>query len=202
MAHPSFKRIAGFSSSVFRSWAPKLHGYYEKNFDGLFSSNPKLRRIFDNSIWAAAAFNFGPRTCALKHRDCANLPFGWCSITVLGDFDPTNLKGGHLVLWELNLVIKFPPGSTILIPSGAISHSNTAIGRGESRCSFTQYSAGGLFRWMSYGKQKSSEFFQGMSAAEKERVATGNEARCRFGLSHFSTVEEIKDILRAPLPTS
>lgn len=198
MAHLSFKRIAGFGSNTLLSWAPKLHGYYKTHFDTLLKSNPKLRRNFDNSIFAAAAFNFGPRTCSRKHRDFANLPFGWCSITSLGNFDPT--KGGHLVLWELNLIIEFPPGSTILIPSAAIAHSNTSIGPGESRCSFTQFTAGGLFRWTSHGKQKDSEFFKGMSAADKERVATENEARCKFGLSHFSTLDEIKEMHLSSLP--
>ena len=73
---------------------------------------------------------------------------GWCCITALGDFDPT--KGGHLVLWDLKLVIEFPPGSTVLLPSAAIAHSNTAIDCREMRCSFTQFTAGGLFRWTSH----------------------------------------------------
>ncbi len=105
---PSFKRIAGYSSKALLSWAPKLHEFYRKELDDLLKSNPDLRRNFSNSVWAATAFNFGPRTCSLRHRDFANLPFGWCSITSLGDFDPT--KGGHLVLWELGLIIEFPPG--------------------------------------------------------------------------------------------
>ncbi|KAJ7624191.1 hypothetical protein B0H17DRAFT_1151319 [Mycena rosella] len=51
--------------------------------------------------------------------------WGWCSITALGDFDPN--KGGHLILWDLRLAIRFPPGSTILIPSALLHHSNVAI---------------------------------------------------------------------------
>lgn len=38
-----------------------------------------------------------------------------CAITTLSDYDPK--AGGHLVLWDLKLVIEFPPGSTILILS-------------------------------------------------------------------------------------
>jgi hypothetical protein len=59
------------------------------------------------------------------HLDFANLAWGWCAITALGDFDPD--KGGHLILWDLKLIIRFPPGSTILIPSTLIHHSNTSI---------------------------------------------------------------------------
>ena len=65
---------------------------------------------------------------------------------MLGDFDPT--KGSHLVLWECKLVIEFPPGSTILIPSAIITHSNVPIQAGEKRYSVTQYATGVLFRWV------------------------------------------------------
>ena len=190
LRHSSFKRIAGFGSKALFSWAPKLHQYYATNLDDLLEHHPNLRRNFHNSVWAAAAFNFGPRTCTRRHRDCANLPFGWCSVTALGEFDPT--KGGHLVLWDLKLVIEFPPGSTILLPSAAIAHSNTTIGRGETRCSFTQFSAGGLFRWTSHGNQLDADYFRGMSAEDKARVAAENAARCKFGLSMFSTLEELQ----------
>jgi hypothetical protein len=38
-----------------------------------------------------------------------------------------------------------------LIPSAILRHSNVGIGPNERRYSFTQYSAAGLFRWVSNG---------------------------------------------------
>jgi hypothetical protein len=90
-------------------------------------------------VFAYATFNFGPNTCCFDHVNYRNLPFDWCAITALGMFNPT--LGGHLVLWDLKIVIEFPPGSTILISSGAIRHSNIAIRQSETRYSFTQYTA-------------------------------------------------------------
>ncbi len=94
-----------------------------------------------------------------------NLAYGWCAIQALGNFDPK--KGGHIVLWELRLVVEFPPGALILIPSATITHSNTPVAEGESRSSFTQYMPGGLFRWVDYGyclveecKVKNPELYQ------------------------------------------
>ncbi|KAJ7745310.1 hypothetical protein B0H16DRAFT_1462826 [Mycena metata] len=98
------------------------------------------------SVFASATFNLGPHAWIFKHRDFLNLPFGWCPVTALGDFDPT--QGGHLVLWDLKLLIEFPPGSTILIPSATLAHSNIPVAKTEYRASFTQYSAGGLFRYV------------------------------------------------------
>ncbi|KAL1739111.1 hypothetical protein HDZ31DRAFT_49910, partial [Schizophyllum fasciatum] len=142
----SMIRIASFASSVFATWAPLLFAYYAEHMAALFQNDPSLVRNFTRSIWACITVNFGPRTVTFKHRDFGNLPFGWCAITALGRFNPDT--GGHLVLWECGLVIRFPPGSTVLIPSAIIHHSNTRIARNERRYSVTQYSAGALFRWV------------------------------------------------------
>ena len=117
----------------------------------LLDHDPVLRINFDNSVWCAATVNFGPQTECLPHLDWMNLACGWCAITALGSYDPD--RGGHLILWDLGLVIRFPPGSIILIPSALLRHSNAAVQEGELRSSFTQYTAGGLFRWVNQGFQ-------------------------------------------------
>ncbi|KAF8198665.1 hypothetical protein K438DRAFT_1905975 [Mycena galopus ATCC 62051] len=66
--------------------------------------------------------------------------------SALGNFDPTT--GGHLVLWDLKLVVEFPAGALILLPSATIAHSNVPVQAGEERASFTQFSAGGIFRYI------------------------------------------------------
>jgi hypothetical protein len=113
--------------------------------------NQSLRHNFDCrfSAFAAATLNFGPLTVTLPHIDALNLAWGWCAITALGFFNPD--RGGHLVLWDLKLIIRFPPGSTILIPSAILRHSNIGIGPNERRYSFTQFTAAGLFRWVDNG---------------------------------------------------
>jgi hypothetical protein len=42
---------------------------------------------FPGSIFAVCTFNFGPRAICASHTDFANLAWGWCAITALGDFD-------------------------------------------------------------------------------------------------------------------
>ncbi|KAK7015510.1 hypothetical protein VNI00_019108 [Paramarasmius palmivorus] len=147
-----------------------------------------LHLPFSNSIFAAFTVNFGPETVCYPHRDLKNLAFGWCAITALGDYDWT--KGGHLVLWDQKLLIEFPPGTTILIPSAILCHSNTAIAPGESRYSFTMYSAGGLFRWVEHGFV-TEKIYQG-TIARARSVAAGVE-RWASGLALFSTLDELRD---------
>jgi hypothetical protein len=155
---------------------------------------PRLQRNFLNSVFTCATFNFGPNTCCFDHVDYGNLPFGWCAITAFGMFDPT--LGGHLVLWDLNIVIEFPPGSTILIPSGAIRHSNMAIRQGKTRYSFTQYTAGGLFRWVDHGYQTETSYKQGWGRDRKKLEEEVNQQRWAQGIHMFSTLDELESMSR------
>lgn len=108
-----------------------------------------------------------------RHRDVQNCPYGWCSIQALGEFD--HKLGGHLVLDDLKLVLEFPAGSTILIPSATFDHANLPLGKpgdklwsqigeeptspahrpkflpSQKRASFTQYCPGGLIRYVENG---------------------------------------------------
>ncbi|KAF8057805.1 hypothetical protein FPV67DRAFT_1565958 [Lyophyllum atratum] len=158
--------------------------------DQLCAHDPDLKRNWPRSVFAAAVFNLGPQTVCYRHKDFANLPYGWCAITALGSFDPQ--LGGHIVLWQLGLVVEFPPGSTILIPSAVIEHSNAPVRAHETRYSFTQYSAGGLFRWAEHGMKSDKEFFQGLSEEDFNHAATKSEQRWVHGLSLFSTLAELK----------
>ncbi|KAJ7862382.1 hypothetical protein B0H14DRAFT_3444758 [Mycena olivaceomarginata] len=145
LASKYFLRIAHFASILFAAWAPMMFAYYTAQMALLALWKP-LRRNFPGSIFAACTFNFGPCAVCASHIDFMNLAWGWCAITALGDFDPD--RGGHLILWDLRLVIRFTPGSTILIPSALIHHSNVPIQDHEYRASFVRYTAGGLFRWV------------------------------------------------------
>ncbi|KAI0056877.1 hypothetical protein BV25DRAFT_1776950, partial [Artomyces pyxidatus] len=143
------RRIAGFANGVFAASAPKLYKSYEEMVDGVLDRNEQLELPYRNSIFTATTFNFGPQVFTVPHFDNANLPNGWCTITSLGNFDPK--KGGHLVLWELGLIIEFPPHSTVALPSASVPHANIPIQPHESRASLTCYAAGALFRYAAYG---------------------------------------------------
>jgi hypothetical protein len=165
-----FERIAGWTNgtqtsplptdarlirraALFMGFAPKLHGYYRQTVDDVFdwdATQDRAQHLQRNflaafSVFTTATFNFGPRTVTFPHIDFGNLAWGWCAITALGWFD-ANL-GGHLILWDLKLIIRFPPGSTILIPSAILRHSNIKIRPWETRFSFTQFTPAAMFRW-------------------------------------------------------
>ncbi|KAI5824356.1 hypothetical protein K523DRAFT_253312, partial [Schizophyllum commune Tattone D] len=176
----------------FGGWEPKIHSHYANLQQKLLGWKPRLRRRlhFKKSVWMCVTINFGPRTLCYPHRDFGNLAYGFCAITALGRFNPD--LGGHIVLRELNLVIRFPPGSTILIPSALITHYNIDILQGETRYSVTQYTAGGLFRFVDHDFKLNEEYYAGMSAPERRDAAAADARRWKEGVAMFSRLPELK----------
>ena len=178
-------------AGAFQLWAPRLYDYYRKTMK-LVEEKTSERRNFASSVFACASVNFGPQVRCFRHRDSLNLPFGWCSIQALGDFDPK--KGGHLILWEAKLIVEFCHGSTVLIPSATVTHSNVGVRHYETRCSFTQYTAGGVFRWVDNGFQTEAS----LRASDPLKYAAMQEmkkTRWQGGLGLYSTAHELSQAL-------
>ncbi|KAF8078915.1 hypothetical protein FPV67DRAFT_1604272, partial [Lyophyllum atratum] len=139
---PAVKRTAAFQSKCYRTWMPRLYDASNDVLSQLLDWKPTLRRNFTNSVYCCTTFNFGPHVVCRGHRDHLNWAPGGCIITSGGEFD--YVRGGHIVLEEAKLIIEFPPGCSVIIPSACITHGNTPILESEHRISMTQYTAGGL----------------------------------------------------------
>lgn len=122
-----------------------------------------------------------------KHRDFKNLANGLCAVVSMGNYDYK--LGGHLVLHDkIKLIIEFPPGWVIFLPSASVTHSNIGIADNEWRSSITFYTAGSLFRWVAYG-------FQGektLGTEQLKRMDGEKEDRWNNAINLFSKYEELK----------
>ncbi|KAL1751667.1 hypothetical protein FB107DRAFT_221538 [Schizophyllum commune] len=190
LKHPGMERIAGYVNGVARGWAPDLHAFQRQYRRRLLSHHPNLQTNFRSSVWSSITVNYGPRTVTFPHRDFSNIPWGWCPITALGNYDYR--RGGHLILWELRLVVEFPPGSTIIIPSSILTHSNVAIAANETRYSVTQYTAGGLIRWVDQGYQTKEAFLASLSPQQRAEEELKAKRRYRTGLDMYATLESLR----------
>ncbi|KAF8154039.1 hypothetical protein B0H34DRAFT_676905 [Crassisporium funariophilum] len=99
---PAFWRISGHTSRLFEVFAPRLYTEYSTTLNNILTNSPDPAKLYDNSVFAAATFNLGPRTVSYPHQDWANLSWGLCAITALGTYNPD--LGGDLVLWNLRLL--------------------------------------------------------------------------------------------------
>ncbi|KAJ7823337.1 hypothetical protein B0H14DRAFT_2370197, partial [Mycena olivaceomarginata] len=138
----------------FQTLCYPIYADYHTTKQTLLQQNSHLHRTFARSPFTTVTANLGPISVSLPHADFGNKADGMCLIGALGDFDAD--QGGHFMCWDYDLIIRFPPGCSILIPSAVVTHSNTPIQDGEERFSLIQYSAGGLFRWVDNGFQSGS----------------------------------------------
>lgn len=133
--------------------------------------------------------NFGD-VCSHRHKDPRNPAVGQCGVKSLGDHDHT--QGGHMVLWDLKLLIEFPHAATIFIPSAVLFHSNTPVAKGERRVSITQYAAGPIFQWVDNGFC-TDKFLKNEQPDEWARLNALKASRWEEGVKLFPTVGSIID---------
>jgi hypothetical protein len=178
-----------------RFYVPAVFDYYHKRTRSFREANTRLKVNWTGSVYSSAACNLGPQVATFFHRDCMNLPFGFCAIHAFGDYDYT--KGGHLVLKELKLIIQFPPGALMLVPSATITHGNIPVRDGETRTSFTQYTAGALFRFVDNGF-RSEKKFKKRDIKGYRKMLEEKPKRWEMGLGLWSTVDDLLQRSKAP----
>ena len=128
--------------ACFSHYTPKMYCEYANKLNALYNKHSHLKKLFKNSIFPTLTFNCSSHIVTLEHVDSTNIPYGLCAICALGSYNP--IEGGHIILFNLGLVIQFPPSSIMLISSSTICHGNVRIKPHEMRQSFTQYYSGGL----------------------------------------------------------
>ncbi|KAJ7572889.1 hypothetical protein C8J56DRAFT_1067459 [Mycena floridula] len=175
------KRIAGFQSSAFATLAPKCYKISQTTYPPPYPSI------------------CGPSNECISHLDYGNAGQLFCSITAAGDFD--HLTGGQFVAHDLKLIILFPSGFTIMLPSASVSHGNTPIAPGETRCSVAQYCAGSLLRWVEYGFRSAKLLASTeQGAADKKLLDGGGKERWEWALRLFSKSSELLEDYLHPKP--
>lgn len=155
------------------------------------SPGPVLRKLYDEKVgvFPCRSFNMGGQAVTAPHVDEKNLAHSWCAVTALGRFNPS--LGGHLILWDFGLAVRFPPGSTILIPSALLVHSNASIQPGETRAAIVQYAAGGLFRWSERGLMTEKKWAAQATKEDHRRQRDMQATHWAEAVGMFTTLEEL-----------
>ncbi|KAJ3546636.1 hypothetical protein NMY22_g1973 [Coprinellus aureogranulatus] len=185
---PALKRLACHQSATLHLCMPRLYAHYHSHTIPVRKHLPDLVPNWDSSIFSAAACNLGKRVATCLHRDCRNLSYGFCAVHALGKFDHT--KGGHIVLKEPKLIVQFPPGTHILLPSAVITHGNIPVQDGETRVSFTQYTAGAMFRYADCGFTTLKKLKKRNKRLHR-KILADSKSRWQMGLGLWPTVDEL-----------
>lgn len=90
-------------------------------------------------------------------------------------------------MYDLKLIIEFPSGWTVLLPSATLRHGNTRVQDGERRYSITQYIPGSLFRWVRHRFRLAKD----VPDEERAELDGTSEDRIRAAWSLFSKFDEL-----------
>ncbi|KAJ7020703.1 hypothetical protein C8F04DRAFT_973735, partial [Mycena alexandri] len=122
-----------------------------------------------SSIFSAASFELGGLHCrtiaqGIPHRF---LPGAFSILTALGKYNHN--CGSHIILWELGFVISFPPGASIILPTGVIHYSFVRVRPDETRYSLLQWAGSGITRYLRNGYNMDLDFAQASEAKPAAR---------------------------------
>ncbi|KAJ7170641.1 hypothetical protein C8R43DRAFT_875006, partial [Mycena crocata] len=168
----------------------KIYDYFDDCLDQYESYYTGSTRPFHYGIFSAATFYLG---CAARYYLDDDLAWGWTALTALGTYDPD--FGGHIILWDLNLVVRFPPGSTILIPRALVRYSFVEIAPHETRYLLVQFTPSPVFRFATNGGRSDLKFARKATTKEhkvreEQREAESDGAK---GMDMFAHVDELTD---------
>ncbi|KIK66717.1 hypothetical protein GYMLUDRAFT_238953 [Collybiopsis luxurians FD-317 M1] len=167
LGDPFVKRMARLCDYGIESYFSQIHTLLTNlNHQLANVHNPHLKQNFPDVCFAACHLNLDFAVSEL-HNDLLNVFFTMCVVWCCGPFN--HKMGGHLILWELGIVIKFPSGCGFIFPSAAISHTNIPIGSDECRHSIAFFTAAGNLHFYHNGFMTDKEFKA--RASEKQRQA-------------------------------
>ncbi|KAJ7199695.1 hypothetical protein GGX14DRAFT_372970 [Mycena pura] len=158
-------------------WFPHDHKHLDQLMIDIEHHTGSSERTFPGTVFSMIAFNLGEQSCMVMRR---------CVVTATGDFDAT--QGGHMVLYDLHLLVKFLPGWMAIFPSGLLNHANTSLQTGETRTSIIQYTPGQLSQFRNSGwRTQTSMSMEELAVRWDEKRAI----RARFAES-FLTLDKVK----------
>ncbi|KAJ7163985.1 hypothetical protein C8R43DRAFT_879163 [Mycena crocata] len=115
---------------------PGLSNSAQAHARAIYSESTLLDRVLPPGPWTNLRIDLGAQTDALPKQHTHILGWTWVAITAFGNFDPD--FGGQIIFWDFGRVMRFPPGTTILVPA-IVRYSITKIRPGETRYSLIHY---------------------------------------------------------------
>ncbi|KAJ7018028.1 hypothetical protein C8F04DRAFT_1278435 [Mycena alexandri] len=187
---PAIQRVAGYATCLMQHFALHVFHSFNNALDAYEDHYNHRERPVWCSPFAAATFLLGPRCLNFLDND---LTWGWAALTALGTYNPD--KGGQIILWDLNLMVHFPPGTTILLPRSLIRYSFVEIAPGETRYCLIQHTPAPVFHFTENGNRTDPQF--AATATEQEHAAREEQRAARkngdLALNMLVTLEDLDD---------
>ncbi|KAG6905214.1 hypothetical protein DXG01_004142 [Tephrocybe rancida] len=139
----NISHVVSFQSMKLDWFAPKMWDKYKYTATRMYSTHWNIPNNFHGTVYPAVRFNVRPQTSTVQpYMDRQRERRGPPAVTPIGNY---NYKlSGHIVFYELKLIIEVPPGTTLFVPTRLLSYGTTNIQEGEERMTITQCFGPGL----------------------------------------------------------
>ncbi|KAJ7701958.1 hypothetical protein B0H17DRAFT_1128161 [Mycena rosella] len=190
----AIQEITSFQNAMLKHVAPRLWASANETIEALIEHDCRLhmplwipsRHKHQPTAFAEVAYQFSVPNSKPWHTPRGRVS-GWDAITALGHYDDTK---GEIIVWDDKTMVRFPPGSTFLIPSGILGYSFAGIADFFSkRMLISQFLNGDIYNYMENGfhaRPLNKRRFATMEAREQARRARAEEL-----IAMYPTVSEI-----------
>ncbi|KAK6966286.1 hypothetical protein R3P38DRAFT_2591158 [Favolaschia claudopus] len=179
---------------ILKHFCPDAYETLRQDKEEMLDHNPNTFYPNEASVFSAATMELGGAHFNIRdpRGDLRDLePAGWNILTALGRYRA--IHGGHVIFWQLGLVIQFPPGSSILLPAGVVNYSFVKVDPTETRFSLLQWSGGGVRRFLDNGRRMDMEFAAKASPNEHAGREHRRNLAHEIAIDSFPHVSTFKD---------
>ncbi|KAJ7079048.1 hypothetical protein C8R43DRAFT_910225, partial [Mycena crocata] len=201
MATMAMRRLAGFGNSLLENYCSAAFHVLQQQKQQILEHNPDAQFPSDASVFPAATIQFGGPQAQTWTGGIPDRyeTLSWSALAALGKYN--SFHGGHIVLWNLGLVVSFPTGSTILLPPALVRYSFVKVRAGEYRYSILQWVGSGIARWIRNGRCTNVEFGLSSTRAEHDEREEARNLAQESALDVFPIESELPyTALRLPYP--
>ncbi|KAJ6464313.1 hypothetical protein C8R47DRAFT_1079688 [Mycena vitilis] len=149
------QEIISFQNAAMQTVAPEIWGCANTAIETVMDNDASLRLPFHQCLgqpdqptaFAEVEYIFHIADSRPKPR-LRDRATGWTAFTSLGNYDAGE---GTVILWQERRIVRFPVGSTFLVPAGLFSYSFAGISEYSSRMLISQSFDGDIWRFIEGG---------------------------------------------------
>ncbi|KAJ7431197.1 hypothetical protein B0H11DRAFT_2262220 [Mycena galericulata] len=188
---PSIQAITSYQNAVLKQAAPRLWNDARRVIDAVVSNDQTLNlpmKLANEGPHQPTAFSeleYRFSVPELPRTEPNDHPPAFRAITSVGNY---LYHEGKLILWQLRIVLDFPPGSTFIFPAGVVRYSFTQVEKPGWQMIITQSCSAGLHGFVANGfddRYARETRFPTRQAAVADRLR-----RAKEGIALYPTVKE------------
>ncbi|KAJ7123798.1 hypothetical protein C8R43DRAFT_1135849 [Mycena crocata] len=183
---PALAAISDYHNHLYRQFAPVSHSAVARSMDSLLSRKI-AKPAFSNSVFTTSQVRF----CDVPSLSQKTFDSNFLTMEAITSVGTYAKARGHIIFFDDEGTVEFPPGSTALFPAGTKRFSFAPVAAHETRYLFRQFCHASVLRWLEKDGQGDTEFEHWASA---DQISVWEAKRASRGLTAIKNFSKLNDI--------